>query len=48
MEFLKSLKERSKHYTDPFDYWEYNQPLTQESINEICKTEIVDLSKKKY
>jgi len=46
MQFLKSLKERSNHYTDPFDYWEYNKPLTQESINEICKTEIEDLSKK--
>jgi len=45
MEFLKSLKERSKYYTDPFHYWELNQPLTQESINEICKTEIMDLSK---
>jgi len=45
MEFLKSLKEKSKHYTDPFNYWEFNQPLTQESIQEICETEIADLSK---
>ena len=45
MEFLNSLKTRSKHYNSPFNHWELNEPLTKEEINEICKTEIVDLTK---
>ena len=45
MEFLNSLKQRSKHYNSPFNHWELNEPLTEEAINEICKTEIVDLTK---
>ena len=44
MEFLNSLKKRSKHYSSPFSHWELNEPLTKESINEICKTEITDLT----
>jgi len=45
MEFLNSLKKRSKYYNFPFEHWELNQPLTKQAIIEICKTEIVDLSK---
>ena len=45
MEFLNSLKKRSKHYSAPFSHWELNKPLTEESIKEICKTEITDLTK---
>ena len=45
MEFLNSLKKRSKYYNSPFDHWELNQPLTKEAIKEICSTEIVDLRK---
>jgi len=45
MEFLNSLKQRSKHYNSPFNHWELNEPLTEGAIKEICKTEIVDLSK---
>ena len=45
MEFLNSLKNRSKHHQNPFDHWELNRPLTDESIKEICETEIIDLSK---
>ena len=45
MEFLNSLKKRSKHYSTPFSHWELNEPLTKEAIKEICKTEIVDLGK---
>ena len=45
MEFLNSLKTRSKHYDSPFSHWELNKPLTEEAINEICKTEVLDLTK---
>ena len=45
MEFLNSLKKRSKHYSSPFSHWELNEPLTQEATKEICKTEIIDLTK---
>ena len=45
MEFLNSLKKRSKHYSFPFNHWELNEPLTKEAIDEICKTEIPDLTK---
>ena len=47
MEFLNSLKKRSKFYDSPFDHWELNQPLTKEAIKEICSTETVDLRKMK-
>ena len=45
MEFLNSLKKRSKHYSSPFSHWELNEPLTADAIKEICKTEITDLTK---
>tara|TARA_B100000959_G_C14793573_1_gene546622 strand:- start:135 stop:800 length:666 start_codon:yes stop_codon:yes gene_type:complete len=45
MEYLNSLKKRSKHFTSPFKHWEINEPLTKESIKEICDTEITDISK---
>ena len=45
MQFLNSLKNKLKHYDYPFSHWELNEPLTKESIKEICKTEIIDLSK---
>ena len=45
MEFLNSLKKRSNYYTSPFNHWELNEPLTEEAINEISTTEIVDLTK---
>ena len=44
MEFLNSLKKRSKHYDFPFSHWELNEPLTKGAINEICNTEIADLA----
>ena len=43
MEFLNSLKKRSKHYSIPFSHWELNEPLTEGAIKEICNTEITDL-----
>ena len=45
MQFLNSLKNKLKHYNYPFSHWELSEPLTEESIKEICKTEIIDLSK---
>ena len=45
MQFLNSLKNKLKHYDYPFSHWELSEPLTQESIKEICNTEIIDLSK---
>ena len=45
MEFLNSLKKRSKHYSKPFSHWELNKPLTEGAIKEICNTEITDLTK---
>ena len=35
MEFLNSLKKRSKHYTAPFSHWELNEPLTNDAIKEM-------------
>ena len=45
MEFLNSLKTRSKFHDVPFDHWELNKPLTKETIEEICRAEIVNLNK---
>ena len=45
MEFLNSLKMRSKFHNVPFDHWELNKPLTKEAIEEICKAEIINLNK---
>tara|TARA_B100001123_G_scaffold95035_1_gene109480 strand:- start:574 stop:1236 length:663 start_codon:yes stop_codon:yes gene_type:complete len=45
MEFLNSLKKRSKHYDFPFDHWELNEPLSNGVMEEVCKTEIVNLNK---
>jgi len=33
------------HYSSPFNHWELNEPLTEEAIKEICKAEIIDLTK---
>ena len=45
MEFLNSLKNRSKFHKVPFDHWELKEPLTKGSINEICKADVADLNK---
>ena len=47
MEFLNSLKTRSKFHKMPFDHWELNKPLTKKSIKEICDANIVNLNKLK-
>jgi len=45
MQFLNSIKNRSKQHDFPFNHWEFNEPLTKEAVDEICKTEIVDILK---
>ena len=45
MELLKSLKNKTKSYETPFKHFELNEPLTNEAIQEICKTSIADPKK---
>ena len=47
MEFLNSLKTRSKFHKMPFDHWELNKPLTKKSIKEICDSNVVNLKELK-
>jgi len=47
MEFLNSLKTRSKFHKMPFDHWELNKPLTKKSIKEICDANIVNFKELK-
>ena len=45
MTFLDSILNQSKKSDYPFDHWEYNNPLTDETIQEIIKADIPDLTK---
>ena len=45
MTFLNSILNNSKKYEFPFDHWEYNNALSNESIEEIVKADIPDVSK---
>ncbi len=45
MTFLNAIKNESKKYENPFDHWEYNNPLTEGAIEEIIKADIPDVSK---
>ena len=47
MEFLNSLKTRSKFHKMPFNHWELNKPLTKKSIKEICDADIINLKELK-
>jgi len=47
MEFLNSLKTRSKFHKMPFNHWELNKPLTKKSIKEICDANIVNFKELK-
>ena len=44
MSFLSSINNNSKKFTDPFDHWELNKPLTEEQINEIINADIANPS----
>ena len=50
MEFLNSLKKRSKHYSAPFSHQELNKPLTEESIKEMgsCGHVVNKIDKQAY
>ena len=45
MSFLNSIKNQSKKNEFPFDHWEYNNALSNDSIEEIIKADIPDVSK---
>ena len=45
MTFLNSILNQSKKYEFPFDHWEYNNALSDETIQEIITADIVDVSK---
>ena len=45
MPFLNSIKSKSTKHEIPFVHWEYSDALTEESIEEIIKADIPDLSK---
>ena len=40
MSFLNSLDNNSSKFSEPFDHWELNKPLTDDQIKEIIKAEI--------
>ena len=40
MTFLNSILNNSKEHNDPFKHWELNEPLSNETIHEIIKTDI--------
>ena len=45
MNFLDSIKNKSKNSSDPFKYWEFEKPLTEEMIDEIYNVELDDPAK---
>jgi len=45
MTFLNSILKKSKKSTFPFDHWEYENALSEESVEEIVKADIPDVSK---
>ncbi len=42
MELFKSLETKTKNFSDPFQHFEINEPLTEEAIKEISNAEIAD------
>ena len=45
MTFLNSILKQSQKHEFPFEHWEYNNALSNESIDEIIKADIPDVSK---
>ena len=44
MTFLNSILNNSKEHEDPFKYWELNEPLSNEAIQEIIKANIPNVA----
>ena len=44
MTFLNSILNNSKEHNDPFKHWELNEPLSNEEIQEIIKTDISNVT----
>ena len=42
MELFKSLETKTKLFTDPFEHFEIDQPLTVSAVEEISKANVVD------
>ena len=42
MSLLKSVKNNSKKYENPFTHWELNKPLTDKQIQEIVNADIAN------
>ena len=42
MVLFKALTDKTKSYEVPFKHFELNEPLTDETIKEICKADIAD------
>ena len=45
MELFKSLENKTKSFSDPFDHFEINEPLTESAIKEISEASILDPKK---
>ena len=45
MTFLNSITNQSKKFDEPFDHWEYKDPLSEKAIEEIMNADIPDVSK---
>ncbi len=44
MTFLNSILNKSKKSDIPFEHWEYNDPLTEDAIQEIINADIADVN----
>ena len=45
MELFKSLENRTKSFSDPFEHFEINEPLTESAIKEISAADVLDPKK---
>ena len=45
MELYKSLENKTKSFSDPFEHFEINEPLTESAIKEISEASVLDPKK---
>ena len=45
MELYKSLENKTKYFSDPFEHFEINEPLTKSAIKEISEASVLDPKK---